>query len=44
MAQNQLINSLKQAPRAGDSLTLIRGTTSQAPDLSRKGTELAMHS
>ncbi|MBE8992506.1 hypothetical protein [Nostoc sp. LEGE 12450] len=42
MAQNQLINSLKQAPRAGDSLTLIRGTTSQAPDLSRKGTELAI--
>ncbi|QKQ76066.1 hypothetical protein [Nostoc sp. TCL240-02] len=42
MAQNQLINSLKQAPRAGDSLTLIRGTTPQAPDLSRKGTELAI--
>jgi hypothetical protein len=40
MTQNQLINSLK-SPKAGDSLTLIRATTSQAPDLSRKGTELA---
>ncbi len=42
MTQNQIINSLKQAPRAGDSLTLIRGTTSQAPDLSAKGNELAI--
>jgi hypothetical protein len=42
IAQNSLISSLKQAPRPGDSLTLIRGTTSQAPNLSRKGTELAI--
>ncbi|MEH1841848.1 MAG: hypothetical protein V7L20_24745 [Nostoc sp.] len=42
IAQNPLINSLKQAPRAGDSLTLIRGTMSQAPDLSAKGTQLAL--
>ncbi|MCC5605484.1 hypothetical protein LC612_01385 [Nostoc sp. CHAB 5834] len=42
IAQNPLINSLKQAPMAGDSLTLIRGTTSQASDLSAKGTQLAI--
>ena len=42
IAQNPLINSLKQAPRAGGSLTLIRGTTSQASDLSAKGTQLAI--
>ncbi len=42
IAQNPLITSLKQAPRAGDSLTLIRGTASQAPDLSAKGTQLAI--
>jgi hypothetical protein len=42
MTQNQLITSLKQAPRTGDSLTLIRGTTSQAPDLSQKGSELVI--
>ncbi|MCC5631219.1 hypothetical protein [Nostoc sphaeroides] len=42
IAQNPLINSLKQASRAGDSLTLIRGTTSQTPDLSAKGTQLAI--
>ncbi|BBD67054.1 hypothetical protein NIES4072_56510 [Nostoc commune NIES-4072] len=42
ITQNPLINSLKQAPRAGDSLTLIRGTASQAPDLSAKGTQLAI--
>ncbi|HYX18887.1 MAG TPA: hypothetical protein VE944_31860 [Nostoc sp.] len=42
IAQNPLINSLKQAPRAGDSLNLIRGTASQAPDLSAKGTQLAI--
>ncbi|MEA5624025.1 hypothetical protein [Nostoc sp. UHCC 0251] len=41
-SQNQLINSLKQAPRGGDSLTLVRATTSQATDLSAKGTELAI--
>ncbi|WP_375515424.1 hypothetical protein [uncultured Nostoc sp.] len=42
IAQNPLINSLKQAPRAGNSLTLIRGTASQAPNLSAKGTQLAL--
>lgn len=42
MTRNQLITSLKQAPRTRDSLTLIRGTRSQAPNLSRKGTELAI--
>ena len=42
IAQNPLINSLKQAPRGGDRLTLIRGTASQAPDLSAKGTQLAI--
>ncbi|MCC5623770.1 hypothetical protein [Nostoc sp. CHAB 5715] len=42
IAQNRLINSLKQAPRAGDSLTLIRGTASQAPNLSAKGTQRAI--
>ncbi|MGF2034919.1 MAG: hypothetical protein RMZ43_006235 [Nostoc sp. CmiVER01] len=42
IAQNPLITSLKQAPRAGDSLTLMRGTASQAPDLSAKGTQLAI--
>ncbi|MBC6431693.1 hypothetical protein FM036_13170 [Nostoc sp. HG1] len=42
IAQNPLINSLKQAPRTGDSLTLIRGTASQAPNLSAKGTQLAI--
>ncbi|MEW6499708.1 MAG: hypothetical protein AB1589_45670, partial [Cyanobacteriota bacterium] len=41
-SQNQLINSLKQATRAGDSLTVIRATTPQASDLSAKGTELAI--
>ncbi|MDF5735771.1 MULTISPECIES: hypothetical protein [unclassified Nostoc] len=42
IAQNPLINSLKQAPRAGDSLTLTRRTTLKTPDLSGKGTELAI--
>ncbi|MCC5659480.1 hypothetical protein LC608_21420 [Nostoc sp. XA010] len=42
IAQSPLINSLKQAPRAGDSLTLIRGTALKAPDLSAKGTQLAI--
>ncbi|MEH2410870.1 hypothetical protein [Nostoc sp.] len=42
IAQNPLINSLKQAPRAGDSLTLTRGTTLNTPGLSGKGTELAI--
>ncbi|MBW4453036.1 MAG: hypothetical protein KME55_10325 [Nostoc indistinguendum CM1-VF10] len=41
ISQSSLISSLKQAPRAGDSLNL-RATTSQASDLSGKGTELAI--
>ncbi|MBD0385291.1 MAG: hypothetical protein ICV54_01840 [Nostoc sp. C3-bin3] len=42
ISQSSLINSLKQASRAGDSSNLIRATTSQASDLSGKGTELAI--
>ncbi|MHC5934196.1 hypothetical protein [Nostoc sp.] len=42
IAQNPLINSLKQAPRVGDSLTPTRGTTLKTPGLSGKGTELAI--
>ncbi|MEH2319873.1 hypothetical protein [Nostoc sp.] len=42
IAQNPLINSLKQAPRAGDSLTLTRRTTLNTPGSSGKGTELAI--
>ncbi|MGF1933773.1 MAG: hypothetical protein RM347_005160 [Nostoc sp. ChiQUE02] len=42
IAQNPLINSLKQPPRTGDSLTLISDTTPKTPDLSAKGTELAI--
>ncbi|MEH2248276.1 hypothetical protein [Nostoc sp.] len=42
IAQNPLRNSLRQAPRAGDSLTLIRRTTLKTPDLSGKGTQLAI--
>ncbi|MBW4424681.1 MAG: hypothetical protein KME50_09505 [Nostoc desertorum CM1-VF14] len=42
ISQSSLISSLKQAPSAGDSLNLIRATTSQASDLSGKGTELAI--
>ncbi|MEH2300540.1 MAG: hypothetical protein V7K88_16455 [Nostoc sp.] len=42
IAQNPLINSLKQAPRAGHSLTPTRGTTLKTPDLSGKGSELAI--
>ncbi|MFS0513437.1 hypothetical protein ACEYW6_01675 [Nostoc sp. UIC 10607] len=42
IAQNPLINSLKQTPRTGDSLTLIRDTTLKTPDSSVKGTELAI--
>ncbi|MBD2725251.1 hypothetical protein H6G96_02665 [Nostoc sp. FACHB-892] len=41
ISQSSLISSLKQASRAGDSLNL-RATTSQASDLSGKGTELAI--
>ncbi|MEH2391906.1 MAG: hypothetical protein V7K21_09560 [Nostoc sp.] len=42
IAQNPLMNSLKQAPRAGDSLTINRGTMLKTPDLSGKGSELAI--
>ncbi|MBN3894136.1 MAG: hypothetical protein HWQ41_02200 [Nostoc sp. NOS(2021)] len=42
IAQNPLISSLKQAQRAGDSLTLTRATTLKTPGLSGKGTELAI--
>ncbi|MEH2145596.1 hypothetical protein [Nostoc sp.] len=42
IAQNPLMNSLKQAPRAGDSLTLSRGTMLKTPGLSGKGSELAI--
>ncbi|MEH1873167.1 hypothetical protein [Nostoc sp.] len=42
IGQNPLITSLKQARRAEDSLSLIRGTTSQTPNLSAKGTQLAI--
>ncbi|MEH2373074.1 hypothetical protein [Nostoc sp.] len=42
MGQNRLINSLKQAPMSGDSLTLARGTTLRTPSLSGKGSDLAI--
>ncbi|MEH2415499.1 hypothetical protein [Nostoc sp.] len=42
ISQNRLINSLKQAPSSGDSLTLTRGSTLKTPGLSGKGTELAI--
>jgi hypothetical protein len=42
LAQNPLINSLKQAPMGGDTLTGNRGTTLNTPNLSGKGTQLAM--
>ncbi|MBN3869017.1 hypothetical protein [Nostoc sp. JL33] len=42
ISQNRLINSLKQAPSSGDSLSLTRGSTLKTPGLSGKGTELAM--
>lgn len=42
IVQNSLINSLKQAPTAGESSTLTRATTLKAPNLSARGTELAI--
>ncbi|MHC5828652.1 MAG: hypothetical protein ACYT04_75315, partial [Nostoc sp.] len=42
MAQNRLINSLKQAPMSGNNLSLARGTTLRTPSLSGKGSELAI--
>ncbi|MDZ7949985.1 hypothetical protein [Nostoc sp. DedQUE09] len=39
IAQNPLINSLKQAPRNGDTLIGTRGSTLQTADLSTKGTQ-----
>lgn len=42
IGQNRLINSLKQAPMSGDSLTLARGTTLRTPSLSGKGSDLAI--
>ncbi|MEH2208858.1 MAG: hypothetical protein V7K53_33110 [Nostoc sp.] len=40
--QNPLINSLKQAPRNGDTLIGTRGSTLQTADLSAKGTQQAI--
>ncbi|MDM9581840.1 hypothetical protein [Nostoc sp. GT001] len=42
IAQNPLINSLKQAPRNGDTLIGTRGSTLQTADLSPKGTQQAI--
>ncbi|MHC5743855.1 MAG: hypothetical protein ACYTXT_18395 [Nostoc sp.] len=42
IAQNPLINSLKQAPRNGDTLIGTRGSTLQTADLSAKGTQQAI--
>ncbi|MEH2241710.1 hypothetical protein [Nostoc sp.] len=42
IAQNPLINSLRQAPRSGNTLIGTRGSTPQTTDLSAKGTQLAM--
>ncbi|WP_414515443.1 hypothetical protein [Nostoc sp. PCC 9305] len=42
IAQNPLINSLKQAPRNGDTLIGTRGSTLQTADLSTKGTQQAI--
>ncbi|WP_392531437.1 hypothetical protein [Nostoc sp. C117] len=39
IAQNSLINSLKQAPRNGNTLIGTRGSTPQAADLFGKGTQ-----
>ncbi|BDI15292.1 hypothetical protein ANSO36C_10940 [Nostoc cf. commune SO-36] len=40
--QNQLISSLKQAPRSGNTLIGTRGGTSQIGDLSARESQLAM--
>ncbi|MEH2153886.1 hypothetical protein [Nostoc sp.] len=42
IAQNPLINSLKQAPRNGDTLIGTRGTMPQTANLSVKGTQQAI--
>ncbi|MEH2043991.1 hypothetical protein [Nostoc sp.] len=42
IAQNPLINSLKQAPTNGGTLIGTRGSTLQTPDLSTKGTQQAI--
>ncbi|MBE9104607.1 hypothetical protein IQ229_06545 [Nostoc cf. edaphicum LEGE 07299] len=42
IAQNPLINSLKQAPRNGNTLIGTRGSTLQTGDLSAKGTQQAI--
>ncbi|AVH72925.1 hypothetical protein [Nostoc sp. 'Lobaria pulmonaria (5183) cyanobiont'] len=42
IAQNPLINSLKQAPTNGGTLIGTRGSTLQTPDLSAKGTQQAI--
>ncbi|MEH2060055.1 MAG: hypothetical protein V7K97_28645 [Nostoc sp.] len=42
ISQNSLINSLKQAPRSGNTLIGTRGTTPQTADLSAKRTQLAI--
>ncbi|MEH2230793.1 MAG: hypothetical protein V7K71_14290 [Nostoc sp.] len=42
IAQNPLINSLKQAPRNGDTLIGTRGSTLQTANLSTKGTQQAI--
>ncbi|MDZ8092813.1 MAG: hypothetical protein RMZ42_12925 [Nostoc sp. DedQUE05] len=42
IAQNPLINSLKQAPTNGGTLIGTRGSTLQATDLSTKGTQQAI--
>ncbi|MEH2238395.1 hypothetical protein [Nostoc sp.] len=42
IAQNPLINSLKQSSRAENTLIGTRGTTLRTPDLSGKGTQLAI--
>jgi hypothetical protein len=42
IGQNSLINSLKQAPRSGNTLMGTRGSTPQTADLSAKRTQLAI--
>lgn len=42
IAQNPLINSLRQAPSSGNTLIGTRGSTPQTADLSAKGTQLAI--
>ena len=42
IGKNSLINSLKQAPRSGNTLMGTRGSTPQTADLSAKRTQLAI--